>query len=282
MTLEPLGGPRRRLLAGTGLNCVSILPVFALLDSDSRFPSFARPLGWSCCRSTDQLPTQEFARKTRSLVHKQRALSEATFWDPGRPSKKKQNLQRSPGRIRSSEAQIRGSLAGVRPAGRGAGGFGPGRGWQERSRGHTPPQPRPASPPRPTHPMPASSSFPAPFPRSFQGVYPFLSGSTQSGSICLQLSFLAATSCPFSLLLHPRWHSQSKHSFHEVHSSPPTRDPSSSSVTPPTLLPLHRLRSSGPASLSSRPRAINHHPVPAADTGKAEGKTLETPPIATP
>lgn len=127
-----------------------------------------------------------------------------------------------------------------------------------------------------------SSSFPAPFPRSFQGVYPFLSGSTQSGSICLQLSFLAATSCPFSLLLHPRWHSQSKHSFHEVHSSPPTRDPSSSSVTPPTLLPLHRLRSSGPASLSSRPRAINHHPVPAADTGKAEGKTLETPPIATP
>lgn len=39
-----------------------------------------------------ELPTQEFAQKTRSLVHRQRALSEATFWDPGKTSRQKQNF----------------------------------------------------------------------------------------------------------------------------------------------------------------------------------------------
>ncbi|EGW15263.1 hypothetical protein I79_025370 [Cricetulus griseus] len=75
-------------LAGAILNHVFLLPVFALLDSDSRFPGFLLPPGWSCCRSADQLPTREFAPQTRSV---RRALSEATFPGSGQPSRQKQN-----------------------------------------------------------------------------------------------------------------------------------------------------------------------------------------------
>lgn len=162
---------------------------------------------------------------------------------------------------------------------------------REEPRAHSarsPPNPAP----RPTHPVPAPPSFPAPFPRSFLEVCPFLPRPTHPG-VRLPSTLLQPHAPPSAVRFthYPRWHSQPKRSFHEVHPNPPTRDPPprSSSMVPPMLLPLLCLRTSGSAFLPTQTAPDKPAAVPSITTQslrltreRRRGMTLGTPPATTP
>lgn len=198
-----------------------------------------------------------------------RALSVATFPDSGEPSRQKQNSRRSPWHTRSPDTRLRGSPAGVRPVGRGAGGPGPGVGVARKEpRAHSAPAP-PNPAPTPHPPCARHSFLPSPFPALFpRGCAPSSPPPPTRRSVCLPRSFHAAPSCPFSPLLHPRWHSQPQRSFHEGHPNPPTRDPTLLLHGPAHVPPFALPESPDPPSsqlrllLASRLRCHQSPPSP--------------------
>lgn len=228
-----------------------LLPVFALLGSDSQFPGFACPPGWSSCRSTDHFPPVSSRRRPAQSEGSQRghisglrtavqaeaelAMIPAAHTKPGQPA------SWFPSWGAAGRAGRRWPRAG-------------GWGWQEKSPGHTPPVPR-LTPPHapPTLCLPRLPS--QPLSRAlFRRFAPFSPDPPTRGSVCLPRSF--SPMLPLQPFASPTTHdgtpNPSSPSTRSTRIRPPGTPQRSSSMVPPMLLPLLCLRTSGSAFLPTQ------------------------------